>query len=573
MRLRLGVAAAAAVASGTIGGWAYARAGGSAGDVARDLAVGWAYAAAGIVAWWRRPANRTGVLMAAEGITWFLGNLQGTGVPALFAAGAWWEGLNAAVLLHLVVSFPDGRLTTVPTRRLVFFGYGLVAVGGLLRALTFDPAVATGTTYLDCRDCGPNPLLVPGATYLFDYVDGAFRAVGFVVSMVMVALIVRRWQRASVARRRALLPAWIAIAIATSFLVWDLVLYLLPTLSGPAQEAFYLLSDLTQTAVPIAFLAGLLRMQLQRAEVSGLVIEVGADPDPGRLREALARVLGDPTLRLALWHEEQDAYLDSDGRTVRAAGAGCTRVDSSRGTALALLRHDPALAEDPELLEAVAASLRLALENVWLRNRAKEVTSRIVRAADTERKRLERDLHDGAQARLVFALMALRRVDKGLADHPDDSLRRSVAEVERSLKLALEELRGIAHGIHPAVLTREGLGPALMALAEQAELPVVVAAEPRRYDPVVESTAYFTVCEALSNAAKHARAKAVSVSARYRDGRLVIETVDDGIGGADTARGTGLLGLADRLAAVDGVLHVHSPVGGGTRIRAELPCG
>ncbi|RZB16873.1 hypothetical protein StrepF001_23365 [Streptomyces sp. F001] len=570
--LRLGGAAAAAVLSGAIGGWAYARAGGSAGDVTRDLAVGWTYAGAGLIAWWRRPANRTGALLVAEGVTWFLGNLQGTDVPALFALGAWWEALNMAVLAHLLLSFPDGRLTTALTRRMVFFAYGLVVVGGLLRAMMFDPAVSSDATYLDCHGCGPNLLLVPGTTGLFDYVDGAYRALGWVLTVAAVVMLVRRWRHASVARRRALLPAWIAVVIATAFLLSHVVLRVVPAIGDSAESGVYLVSDLAQAAVPLAFLAGLLRMQLQRAEVSGLVIEVGADPDPVRLREALARVLGDPGLRLGLWNEERGAYLDGDGRPVRPEGAGRTRVDSSRGAALALLRHDPALAEDPQLLEAVSAALRLALENVWLRNQAKEVTSRIVRAADTERKRLERDLHDGAQARIVFALMALRRLDRGVADHPDESLRRSVAEVESSLKLALEELRGIAHGIHPAVLTREGLGPALKALAEQAQLTVVVAAEPRRYDPVVESTAYFTVCEALSNAAKHARAKAVSVSARHHDGKLVIETVDDGVGGADTGHGSGLLGLADRLAAVDGVLHIHSPAGGGTKIRAELPC-
>ncbi|MEV0093653.1 histidine kinase [Streptomyces sp. NPDC050738] len=573
LRIRWSAAAAAALASGAAGSWAYAQAGGSGADIARDLAVGWAYAGAGLVAWWRRPGNRTGPLMVAEGVTWFLGNLQGTSVPALFAVGAWWEALNMAVLVHLVLAFPDGRVASAPARRLVGFTYGLVAVGGLLRTLAFDPGVSTDATYLACHGCGPNPLLVPGAAHLFDAVDAGYRAIGWAISLVMVVALVRRWRHASVARRRALLPAWIAVAIVTVFLLWDLVHYVLPALSGPVESGVLLLSDLAQAAVPLAFLAGLLRMQLQRAEVGGLVIEVGADPDPARLREALARVLGDPGLRLGLWQEEQGGYAGADGRPVREEGAGTTRVDSSRGTPLALLLHDPALAEDPELLEAVGAALRLALENLWLRTRAREVTSRIVQAAEAERGRLERDLHDGAQARLVFALMALRRVDRGLADHPDTSLRRSVAEVESSLKLALEELRGIAHGIHPAVLTREGLGPALAELARQATLPVVVAADPRRYDPVVESTAYFTVCEALANAAKHARAKAVSVSAHHSGNTLVVETVDDGIGGADTGRGSGLRGLADRLAAVDGVLQVHSPAGGGTRIRAELPCG
>ncbi|GHH51219.1 sensor histidine kinase [Streptomyces candidus] len=514
-------------------------------------------------------------------------------MPALFALGAWWEALNMAVLLHLVLSFPDGRLASALARRLTVFSYALVAVGGLLRTLTYDPArVAVEATYLSCGDCGPNLLHVPALSGLFTAVDGAYRGVGWILSVFLVVAIVRRWQQASVARRRALLPAWIAIVIASVFLLWDLLTLLLPQPpAGAFQEVVVLLSDVAQVAVPVAFLTGLLRMRLQRAEVGDLVIDLGTDPDEDRLRDVLGRVLGDPGLRLGLWQEDKGEYVDGEGEilaepraetlarsratsTARAArGRGRTRVDSSRGTPLALLHHDPALDEDPELLEAVGAALRLALENVSLRTQAKEVTSRIVRAADAERGRLERDLHDGAQARLVFALMALRRVDKGLADHPDASLRRSVAEAEQSLTLALEELRGIAHGIHPAVLTREGLGPALTALAQQAALPVVVSAEPRRYDPVVESTAYFTVCEALANAAKHARARAVSVSARQHGSRLVVETVDDGIGGADTARGSGLRGLADRLAAVDGILHVDSPAGGGTRIRAELPCG
>ncbi|MEV6104342.1 histidine kinase [Streptomyces sp. NPDC051940] len=567
------VGAMLAAVAGVAGAWSFHRAGGSPVEVARDLAVGWAYAVAGVIAWVRRPDNRTGPLMLAEGIVWFVGNLQGSGVPALFALGAWWEALNMAVLAHLILSFPDGRLASRRTRALVVFGYVLVAVGGLARALAFDPAVETDSTYLSCTDvCGPNPLLIRSAAGLFPYVDGVFRAFGWMISATLVYAIIRRWRRASVARRRALLPAWIAVALATSFLAWDLLVVLTGVAGSTAEQVLAFSSDLAQTAVPLAFLGGLLRMQLQRAEVGGLVMEVGAASDPGRLRDALVPVLGDPSVRLGVWQEERGLYADGAGQRVEPAERGCTRIDTSRGAPLALLRHDPVLAEDPELLASVAAALRLALENVWLESQAREVGARIVRAADSERRRLERDLHDGAQTRLVFALMALRRVDAGLADHPDPSLRRSLAEVERSLRLAMEELRGLAHGIHPAVLTRDGLAPALKELAGQAELPVVVAAEERRFDPVTEATAYFTVSEALANAAKHAQARAVSVSARSREGRLVVETVDDGVGGADTARGTGLAGLADRIAAVGGVLRVHSPAGQGTRIVAELPC-
>ncbi|MET9493710.1 histidine kinase [Streptomyces sp. NPDC006552] len=576
VRLRLTGAAAAAVVSGATGSWAYARAGASADELVRDLAVGWAFVVAGLMAWRRRPANHTGRLMVFCGITWFLGNLQGTAIPVLFTVGAWWEALNMAVLLHLVLSFPEGRLTTVLTRRLTQFAYGLVAVGGLLRTFLFDPATDTGATYLDCAACGPNLFYVPAWHGLFDTFDAVYHGTGWAVSVVAAGAIVLRWRHASAARRRALLPAWIGIGVAVVFLMGDMLFYVVPwfgEVGSLGEQAVYLCADLAQVGVPFAFLFGLLRMRLQRAEVSGLVIDVGTDPDPSRVREALVRVLGDPTLRLGLWREERRAYIDGAGREVSPEGPGRTRVHAADGRPLALLHHDPALLEDPELLEAVAAALRLALENVWLRTRAKDVATRIVQAADAERGRLERNLHDGAQARLVFALMAVRRVQRGLADHPDERLRGAAEEAESSLRLAIAELRGIAHGIHPAVLTREGLGPALTALAREAALPVVVAAETRRYDTLVETTAYFTVCEALSNAAKHAGARAVSVSARHQDGRLVIETVDDGVGGADTARGTGLRGLADRLAAVDGVLHIHSPAGGGTRIRAELPCG
>ncbi|MFF3492141.1 histidine kinase [Streptomyces sp. NPDC002795] len=576
VRLRLTGAAALAAVSGGAGAWAYVRSGASAGDLVRDLSVGWAYVVAGIVAWRRRPANHTGRLMVLEGITWFLGNLQGTAVPALFAFGAWWEALNMAVLLHLVLSFPEGRLTTVLSRRLVQFAYGLVAVGGFVRTLLFDPAAQAGATYLDCRDCGPNLLHVPAWDGLFGPFDAAYHAAGWVLSVVAAVAIVLRWRNASAARRRALLPAWIGIGVATAFLMWDMLFYVVPWFGGVGsvpEEAVYLLSDLAQVAVPFTFLAGLLRMRLQRAEVSGLVIDIGTDSDPARLREALVRVLGDPTLRLGLWDERRGGYVDGSGREIAAEGAGRTPVAAADGRPLALLHHDQALDEDPELLESVAAALRLALENVWLRTRAKDVATRIVAAADAERGRLERDLHDGAQTRLVFALMSVRRVQKGLADHPDAALREAADEAEAGVRHAIAELRGIAHGIHPAVLTREGLAAALSELAEEATVPVVVAAESRRYDPLVESTAYFTVCEALTNAAKHAEARAVSVSARHHEGRLVVETVDDGVGGVDLARGTGLRGLADRLAAVDGVLHIHSPAGGGTRIRAELPCG
>jgi signal transduction histidine kinase len=572
--------AAVSFVCGLAGEWAYARAGASRADVVRDLSVGWAFAAAGLIGWWRRPANNTGRLMVAEGTTWFLGNLQGTGVPVLFAAGAWGEALNLAVLAHLVLAFPEGRLTTRAERRAAGAAYALVAVGGLARAITYDPAVDQGATYLACPRCGPNALLLYPHPEAFRAVDLAYRVLGALLILVCAAVLVGGWRRSFRARRRLLVPVWITVAIAIGF-VGEEGLYILPGGSfGSGASVLVLLTDLSQVAVPLAFLAGLLRARLRRAAVGNLVIEVGADPTPRRMQDVLARVLGDPTLRFGL--RDGDGWSDPDGRALRPprpGGARSTTTVHSLGEPAAVIVHDAALDDDTQLLASVTASVRLCLENTRLRSEvtartreAREAGARIIEAAERERRRLERDLHDGAQTRLVFALMSLRRLEAGLDGPTGAALRRTVAETEGTLRLALDDLRRIAHGIHPAVLTRDGLGPAVTALAEQAEIPVVVAVEPGRFPPLIEATAYFAVCEALSNAAKHAGARAVSVHARREGGRLVVEAADDGAGGADPERGSGLRGLADRLAAVGGTLHVHSPAGGGTRIRAELPC-
>ncbi|GAA2722111.1 MULTISPECIES: histidine kinase [Streptomyces] len=568
-----------ALAAGLAGGLAFHRAGASPADVLRDLAVGWAFAGAGLVAWWRRPANRTGLLMLAEGLSWFAGNLQGTDVPLLFALGAWWEGLNLAVLAHVFLAYPGGRLTTPTARRVVAGAYVLVLVGGLVRVLTYAPEASSSATYLACTRCGPNALLVHPDPQLFDAIDLVYRWVGAVLTLLTLAELVRHWRGSSRARRRALLPAWVAVAVAAAMVGWEVLYVLAPGLLGPGEDTVALLSDLSEIAVPLAFLAGLLRIRLRRAAVGNLVLEVGADPTPDRLQEALARVLGDPSLRLGLWEAGAGAYLDPGGRRVHlprpGSGRGLTRAGPP-GEPMAVLVHDSALEEERELLASVGASVRLCLDNARLRSaadhQARQAGARLVEAADRERRRLERDLHDGAQTRLVFALMHLKRLEAQLEPGADPAVRRSVAETDRTLRTALEELRSLARGIHPAVLTREGLGPAVTALAEQAELPVVVSVEPRRCPELVESTAYFAVCEALSNATKHAGARAVSVTARHEAGRLVVEIADDGRGGADPARGTGLAGLADRLAAVGGALRLSSPVGAGTRLRAELPC-
>lgn len=249
------------------------------------------------------------------------------------------------------------------------------------------------------------------------------------------------------------------------------------------------------------------------------------------------------------------------------------------GAAPVLVAHDPALLEEPALFEAAGAAARLSLENARLqaelRAQLAEVRSsraRIAKATDAERRRLEQDLHDGAQQRLLGAALSLQ-VARSRADGVDAELSGALREAEAALEAALGELRELGHGIRPGVLTDHGLGPALRALARRCPTRVQVDAVPtQRFPAHVEAAAYFTVSEALQNAAKHSDAEVVRLRAAAIDGRLELEVEDDGVGGANPA-GAGLRGLRDRVASVDGTLRVDSPTGRGTRIRAEIPCG
>jgi signal transduction histidine kinase len=191
-----------------------------------------------------------------------------------------------------------------------------------------------------------------------------------------------------------------------------------------------------------------------------------------------------------------------------------------------------------------------------------------------ERRRLERDLHDGAQQRLVALSLQLGLAQRRLQDGDDRSAGALLDAARDELGRALEELRELARGIHPAVLTDRGLEAAIEALAERAALPVSLGEMPaERLPPPVEAAAYFVVAEALTNVTKYAKASQAEVRIARNGGYAVVEVHDDGVGGADPATGTGLRGLADRLAALDGRLEVHSPPGEGTTVRAEVPCG
>jgi signal transduction histidine kinase len=275
-------------------------------------------------------------------------------------------------------------------------------------------------------------------------------------------------------------------------------------------------------------------------------------------------------------------------RFVDAAGAPVELPDDGTGQAVTMLErngvreaaviHDAILLEDPGLIASVASAMRLAVENDRLTSEVEaqlqEVRAsraRIVEAGDLERRRVERDLHDGAQQRLISLSLELRVARNALGDNGDPAVRRSLDRAAEEAMAALSELRDLALGIHPLILTESGLGEAVESLADRTAVDVLVDIGLERYSPAVEGAAYFVISEALANVTKYANATKATVRVRGVPDHMTIEVDDDGIGGADPQAGSGLRGLADRLAALDGTIAVVSPVGGGTKISARIP--
>jgi signal transduction histidine kinase len=298
------------------------------------------------------------------------------------------------------------------------------------------------------------------------------------------------------------------------------------------------------------------------------------------VRELLAESLGDHSVAIAYWLPDREMFVDERGRRVDlpdpASGRTWTAVERD-GRPVAAIVHDAALDTSSELVQAAASASSLAIDNerlkADLRARLEELRQsrlRIVEATDAARRRIERDLHDGAQQQLVALALELRLLRAKVG--ADEDVAPLVDSLSERLSSALAELRELARGIHPSILTDRGLGPAISSLAERT--PVIVHSEVAvedRLPPPVEAAAYFLVAEALTNVAKYAQASEVTIDVRRENGAVLVDVADDGVGGADVSAGSGLRGLHDRVAAVDGELIIESPPGAGTRLRAWIP--
>ncbi|MEV0616828.1 histidine kinase [Nonomuraea sp. NPDC050404] len=539
--------------------------------------AGAGYVVAGLVAWRSRAGRRFGALLVAEGVLWSLHQLP---LPVPREVAGLMTGLWPAVLAHLVMAFPTGRL------------------GGPL------PRTVVGLGYLCAAVMGPRHLAGPDASAV---IGGVGTVALVLIGVTVIALQALRLRRSSVAARRSLTPVLVAAVVATAlFVVWkpleiaansavargpvsaagpEAALAHGPgSVAGP-EGVLALVVQVAFAAVPLAFLWSLLRRRMDRGGVAGLVVrlngvqvEPGGEPRPATLQTALAEALHDPALRVGYWVPEAEAYLDVGGDPVREGpGQVVTKVD--RDGPLAVLAHDPVLLEDPELIQAACAAASLALENerltAELRARLRQLAdsrAQVLRAAESERRRVERDLHDGVQQRLLAIPLTLSLAEAALASGPERA-RPLIGEARDTAFAALAEVRALAQGIHPPILTERGLVGAVRELAAVAPVPVAVSSEVSGDLPAeVETTAYYVVAEALANLAKHAAAGRAAVTISQADGRLRVEIRDDGHGGADPERGSGLRGLAGRVETNGGSLRVHSLPGHGTRIEATLPC-
>ncbi|HEY7102632.1 MAG TPA: histidine kinase [Mycobacteriales bacterium] len=553
-------ASAAAVALGYGGQEVYQR-------ELRLVLLGWTtvpFVVAGMIAWRRRPDSRFGPLLIAAGLVTPLSTLQWSDQPALNTIGQLSDLLLPAVWLHVFLAYPTGRVTG--SRR-------LIVAAGYVAAVVVQVLVLTLGGF-DERHL----LAVVRRPDLAESVQNVQLLALAGLCLVGVVALARRARAAGPAPRRR-----IALLVDSfgAALVMVAALLVAGTFQLPGFEILRLVTFGVVGLAPLVFLLGLLDARLARSGVADMVVRLSIDPAPN-LRDLIARALRDDSLTVAYWLPQYGSWAGADGEPVTLPGPAGDRgvtVVEQRGEPLAALLYHPSLREEPELVAAVGAAAAISLENGRLQAellaRLQDLRgsrSRLLAAAQDERRRLERDLHDGAQQRLIALSLELGLLQGALDGDPD--ARSRLEHARREVAVSVQELRDIARGIHPAVVSGHGLTVALESVAARTGMPLELHVDHiPRLPENVEVAAYYVVCECLANTGKHAGTGSAVVDVAVVGGMLLVEVRDDGVGGADPGRGSGLRGLADRVEALDGRLRVETPPGGGTRVRAEIPIG
>ena len=526
------------------------------------------YLGAGLAAWRRRPSNPTGQLIILTGLAVYLASLGNTDIPALGAAAAICQTVPLAMMLHLLLAFPAGRITSRPARITVGCAYTVAILG-------------QAPKYLFDRHGSFPPLAIADAPALAAAFALLQSLAGLAVVIAVTAILIARLRRAGPARRRVLIPLFCYGILAVLSVPFSSIVLVRAAGMNPMTAG--LLQYLVVAGVPVAFVLGILRGGFAR---TGELAELGtwlggAAPTRSSTGEALARALGDPSLRLAFRAADRNGYVDATGGAIRPSdgpGRGWVEIDLA-GEPVGAIDYDCSLLTEPDLVRTAGRVVAIAVERERLtadllasRRALVESRQRIVDAADKERRRIARDLHDGIQVQLVMLGLESQR----LATAPAHTVPARATELRRSIDAAAADLRRLVHHLVPAALIERGLDAAADDLVDRMPIPTSLEREGAAADDglgeVVENTAYFVIAEGLANVVKHAHARSARVCLRRNGSVLEVEVVDDGVGGARMETGSGLRGLADRVDAVGGLLAIASPPGGGTVLHVEVPC-
>ena len=517
------------------------------------------------VRWPKLPTGRSLYLAGVLGLTSFALFIPQTKVLSDAIGLA-----SVMMTIQALLTYPDGKLTTWAHRLLMLGWAGLIAGGGLA-IFTQDPRPEF------CADCPrPWPLIVdvPALTGLTFWV--AFLSVT-IVTVAAGMLFAMRWIRGSRPTRRALSPV---LFLSAGPGVLRMLVFLagsggliLPFPSSVSRISGYLL-----VLYPIGFLWGALRTRLALLEAADLLGDLDGQIQIGEVQPLLRQRLSDPGLEIGFWRPIEHRYAQADGsQLIEDDGRVATELRRD-DRPYAIVLHDPVL--DRATVEAVGSIIGMALENERLhselRAHLEEVRAsrrRIVVAADEARYQVERDLHDGAQQRLVALGLNLEMIANELDGQASESATVHLNRAREEARAAIKELRDLSRGLHPVALAEAGLRPAISALADRSPLPIETSVVEGRWPEPVEQAAYYVVAESMTNIAKHAGASAGYVEVAETDSQLVVTVSDDGVGGASPDHGTGLQGLIDRVDALGGRISVSSPAGKGTKVVTVLPCG
>jgi signal transduction histidine kinase len=493
-----------------------------------------------------------GRLFVLAGVAWAGVGLENWRSPSLELVGWLCGPIFAVVAATVLLRYPESRLPHRHQRVFIAIAFGWVELAAVAIAATKG-----GRT---------------GAL-----VETAGTAGVALLALIFVGMLGVRLARARGLQRRTLTPVVVA-AIAAGVAIGVRRLAIVLSDASMSTLPLLLIEMLALIAIPGGFLAAALQRRLARAAVADLVLSLTRPGGGGDVLTALRDALHDPNLQILYWVDDEACYLRDDGTPGDFPGsaANCltTPILTSGGDRLALVRMDATLTRHAPIVNAALSAAGLMLENARLQAgiraqlaEARASRARIVEAGLAERRRLEQNLHDGAQQRLLALSIQLAKL-RAAAPGPAAGL--LIDEASANLRGATRELRELAHGLHPAVLDQAGLGAALESVAERLPLPVILAIPASRWTGATELAAYFVACEALTNAVKHARATRVSVTVAEQDGSLRLEVTDDGVGGA-TRPGHGLTGIRDRVAAAGGTWNLTSRAGAGTPIPVTLP--